>query len=508
MNSMQENNFENQVRQKMEEVKIKPSADVWQKVVLGLKQKKANWRRLVWLFSLLFILGAACIFLWNTSFTGDATIQNTPTKASLKPPVIVKDNVGELTKNAFSGNEDVKPTGSLIQIGGSHASTETDTPQKITVQKNGAFKKHYFKIDTHQKDIVANLITNTALANKRSNITYSKWAKTNAIITAGEPDETDNNEKKVAEKNPIDKIQINTVSIDSVGENIIASTNETIIENIAGDITDIIVKKETPPVTEEKKSVPDEYLKAVKIKQSPWKFGVTFSGGISTTRNGYLRIVGITGGDADKAFEEAFQNSTGSPGNTGSSIGYRPSPVKLHKGFIAGVFAEKMINAKLSILTGLNYKMYSTKIMVGNRYDSLLNTIPAGLFYRSGTQKNYTNRFHFIEVPVGVQWRITKQNKLPLYLYTGITASYLFSTNALQFTGATGFYYPEKKPLKKTQFDFSTRLLFGIGKNNKHEFLVGPQLNFSIGKMAGSGIYQSSNYSFLGIHFQKGMGKK
>ncbi len=507
---MQENNFENEVRQKMEEVKINPSAEVWQKVALGLQQKKTNWRRLVWIFSLLFILGAAGIFWWQTSTNGEAALQSTTTKTNLTPLVIEKENGGEVAKNISSKNDAVLPTSSTKQKAGSPSPIETVAPQKITVQSNKAFKKQSIKISTQQKNMVANTITNTPLNNKGSNITYSKVPKTTTIIKAAEASEINNNDKNIADKIIDEEKQINSVSIDSVGEKAVVSINETNLENIAGDTTGLIVKKETPPVTEEKKSVPDENLKPAKTKQSPWKFGVAFSAGISTTRNGYLRIVGITGSDADKAFDGAFQNgsSTGSPGNPANSAGYKPSPVKLNTGFIAGVYAEKMINAKLSILTGLNYKMYSTKIMVGNRYDSLVNALSSGLYYRSGTEKNYTNRFHFIEVPVGLQWRITKQNKLPLYLYTGMSASYLFSTNALQFAGATGFYYPDKKPFKNTQFDFSSRLLFGLSKNNKHQFLLGPQLNFSLGKMAASGMYQRRNYSFLGIHFQKGIGKK
>jgi hypothetical protein len=64
---MQENNFEKQVQQKMEELKIDPSINVWQKVSLSITDRKRD-RRIFYLFCLLFVaITAGTIFWWNNN---------------------------------------------------------------------------------------------------------------------------------------------------------------------------------------------------------------------------------------------------------------------------------------------------------------------------------------------------------------------------------------------------------------------------------------------------------
>jgi hypothetical protein len=59
---MQENNFEKQVQQKLDELKLDPSDFVWQNVYAKIKKEKRRWRELI-IFFVLFILCGG-ILLW------------------------------------------------------------------------------------------------------------------------------------------------------------------------------------------------------------------------------------------------------------------------------------------------------------------------------------------------------------------------------------------------------------------------------------------------------------
>ncbi len=59
---MQENNFEKQVQQKLDELKLNPSDTVWQNVYAKIKKEKRRWRELI-IFFVLFILCGG-ILLW------------------------------------------------------------------------------------------------------------------------------------------------------------------------------------------------------------------------------------------------------------------------------------------------------------------------------------------------------------------------------------------------------------------------------------------------------------
>ncbi len=138
-----------------------------------------------------------------------------------------------------------------------------------------------------------------------------------------------------------------------------------------------------------------------------------------------------------------------------------------------------------------------------NRLDTTGLNQAYSSFYRAGIQHEYINRYHFIELPLGLQLRITGQRKWPVFIYTGVSVSTLLGSNALQFNNLSNSYYKDNSVFKKTQFDASTKILFALSRRNPNGILAGPQLNFGLGKMASEGVYRNRNYSYLGITLQK-----
>ena len=159
--------------------------------------------------------------------------------------------------------------------------------------------------------------------------------------------------------------------------------------------------------------------------------------------------------------------------------------------------------------------MYNSVMMIGSKVDSAIIAnnnssylSQSDFFYRTGSSTRYKNHFHFLEIPLALNIKLGKQNKHPLYLNTGISIAQLIATNALQFDTASTKYYSNNSLFNKTQIGISAGLLFSLSGNSKNPFLVGPDIHFSINRMAATGLYQSSNYSYFGIQVKKIFGKK
>ena len=72
---MQDQNFEKQVKQKMEELSLTPSEPVWQKVEEQIRKKRDRRRLLFWLpFTVLFLGGGILLVTNNIRNTNSIAI--------------------------------------------------------------------------------------------------------------------------------------------------------------------------------------------------------------------------------------------------------------------------------------------------------------------------------------------------------------------------------------------------------------------------------------------------
>ena len=251
-----------------------------------------------------------------------------------------------------------------------------------------------------------------------------------------------------------------------------------------------------------------ECLGGIPKQKNRWKLGFNFSAGGVAMQNGVLGVIGLGNADESKSYAAYSPVTGGSTGSATTPVA-APSTIDPGFGFVLGAFLQKNISPNMSLLFGLNYKRYSSSMMIGGRVDSsfLSNMNSGRVSYRSGSSTEYKNNFHFLELPVALQFRVTKQNKLPVYIYSGLTIAQLIGSNALQFTAQPGSYYSDNDLFNKTQVNVSAGILFSLSRRAKNPFLLGPDLNFSLSEMANSGLYKDRHYSYLGIVLQKRIGK-
>lgn len=175
-----------------------------------------------------------------------------------------------------------------------------------------------------------------------------------------------------------------------------------------------------------------------------------------------------------------------SPAQSGSGnfFFYNPSPVTDGAGYAAGVTLKRLVNDRFRLTAGVQYNYYSTKRDVGQevRRDTIV-TYSTGVqkinnYYRAGTQNTYRNQYHFIQLPVGIEYQLFR--KLPLQLHTGVTLARLVSTNTLLYDYSLQIYHEDSDAFNKNQWHLFTNITYTLWKGKTKAVQVGPYAQYSI----------------------------
>lgn len=509
---MQENEFEKKVQQKIDGLKINPSNDVWQKVASAITKDKSD-RRVLVLILLLLVFTASTIFIIGNLKVDKKTNKLTVEKNTPAQPNKINQPINATNSQQTVVEVDKLTNGTTINgVGSSEIIKDNVAVKKISYQKK------LLVLSPEAKKITANkmyeVVKNNSIENKNdvaNKPLYKTRQKLSAVIQNG------NATDSLIEDKTTDKIEENSVEeISSTIKEV--AVNEIGMDTVSEDKINLKIQLKDSLTIAQKNTSKKEI--AVKIPQSSkqknkWRMGFNFSVGAAATQNGYLGVIGLTNSSLEKASYDANRVAANNIATGPVAVLFTPSKIKASTGFVLGVFAQKNISTKINFLVGLNYKMVSSIMTVGNRVNDALmfNTVNNSLdrrafFYQSGYSNSYKNNFHFIELPLSVHIKLGKQNKVPIYLNTGVSVAQLISTSALQFNKLTGEYYSDNDLLNKTNFNLSAGLLFSLFRRAKNPILIGPDINFSVNKMATTGLYSNRRYSFFGLRLQKSFGKK
>ena len=466
---MQENNFEKQVQQKMDELSIKPSEELWQKVSIAIAKRKTDRRIFVIIFLLLLLISSGVFITWNQMVDGR-------------------------TNKAIVEIAGAGKTNATIQPGDDKNLLQNNDSRLIEKEEAGVSP-----ID--QQEIAA----------------VTKSPETSALMTGNESNGNNIVDTKSAEEIDIKKsvgagynssprvdVMIVNSDVETISEisPVLADTQKINIEKIIAYNEQ--VEKETVGILLGK----IECLGSIQKPKKRWELGFNFSAGGVAMQNGVLGVIGLGNADESKSYA-AYSPVTGGSNGSATSPAATPSAIEPGFGIVLGAFLQKNISSNMNLLFGLNYKRYSSSMMVGARVDSsfLSNMNNSSTSYRPGNSTAYKNNFHFLELPVALQFRVTKKQKLPVYIYSGLSIAQLIGSNALQFSAQPGSYYSDNDLFNKTQVNVSAGILFSLSRRAKNPFLLGPDINFSLSEMANSGLYKDRHYSYLGIVLQKRIGK-
>lgn len=255
-------------------------------------------------------------------------------------------------------------------------------------------------------------------------------------------------------------------------------------------------------------------------KASLWHWGISADAGYSRIAESKLfQLRGLLGQEKYLAEDLSARSPANAAPNSGNQLNFTSTVVPVRKAsaiqpdfsFSAGVFVQRTLSPRLKISLGLEYAYMSVNTQVGKWFDSAidvnigsnnLKVVPH--FYgtpgyidtaRGGMYANFQTfdqnkvyysqkqryRFHYIEIPVLLNWQINKGRSLPPIAFEGgVSIGHLISADALHFEGVKGVYYEDNSLLNKTQFNFVTGLNVGLFQRSKHPVWVGPNLRYSL----------------------------
>jgi hypothetical protein len=489
---MPENEFEKKVSSEMQELRFKPSEKVWLQVEERIRKK--NKRRV---FLIIFLLaGLALLGYWQRdNLFGEKTNNIAKTETPVIKTTGEKQKATDETERTsgtkknddeLKENNETKVDNKENQEQISERNISNTSPTNIAIP--GPNKKVK---QNKRNDLSRESVNNKQAQQKKSN---------EADIT-----QVDESSKNISKKDALD-IKVND-EISNVKRQEIKQPGEKFTENKTDSAGSTIPGREKKNVkTKDSASVKaplKDSIAAVSKKVSSekkWKWSVQLTPGIS-----FLNKKGIP--SIEKSAFRDYQSPAVSSGSAPPPPRQAPSEIKPGFAFQLGGFAQREISKRTNISFGLQYGFYSNNLGVGKRRDSLLNnnnfsnSQDAGFVYNAGGDTiHYTNRYHFIELPVRFQWQLNKNKIWPINWSAGFTVGRLIATNAIMYdTAFNGIYYQNKKLLNKTQFSLSTGFSFTIANNRRMQWSLGPFADIHLNKLVDNPFEDRKYLFFTGI---------
>ncbi len=478
---MQENEFEKKIFSEMQGFKIKPSEKVWINVEERIREKKKRRG----LFFIFFLLGLALLGYWQRDyFFGEnqtAVVITKPAKETITEP---KETVIQNSNSSLHNNFKQEKRTSVVDV-------MVRKPLKLKKDK---------KIST--------AIAETIKENKKHDIT-------DILLTGKKPED---NIQPVAKPAEAELLQNNLVTDrslkpDSIKQNEITSDEQVSIKMDSIQLQADDKQKEDPKANKEiseNDRLNDTIATTVQKQSSSqkWKWGIHFTPGISSMNNNPFSLDMFKIASFDTRYLISIAGSSPSPVNPFIPR-VRPSESKAGFAFQLAGFMQKQVSSRNHLSIGMKYGYYSDNINIGTKrdYSSNFGGIQSGnlrdgssIYSNAGSISQYTNRYHFIELPVVFQLQLNKNSSRPLYLNSGVSIGQLVFTNALLYdTAFGGVYYKNKSRFNRTQFSLSAGLAWTFFNNSKMQWGIGPVVDFHLNRMQNNPMDRNKYLLFTGI---------
>jgi hypothetical protein len=421
---MQEQNFEKQVRDKMEEIALAPSAPVWMKVEEEIKRKKQKRRIIFWILPMAVLLGGG-IYFYSSSYSKNISANSYSVNAGeikeqrniLFPPSNAKNNS---PRNLDNKKRDVLEAGK-----NEHESEAVENKKTISV---------YYK----PRRIISTHISTIHSSNNTSEKLTKEDLSGNNIKDAINSGNSDVIVESSSTNSPGQKDQMKDVRpADSISTTTIPTSN---------------------PAADQTKEAGNEESKTPVIIQSnknKWLFAVYAGAGTSLISNNLF-----PGGNKTT-------NSLSNPSSVGSSSYLPPSATTMGFSWQVGFSAGKKISRRLQLNAGLDYHYFSTHNMVGQKVvadspvvRSYATNQPVGVYYKNDRTNKFTNEYYIMELPLILDWQVHK--RIPLDLGIGVSVEALLGSHSLYYDSRYNAWYEMPKMLNKVQLHFSSEMNYRL----------------------------------------------
>ena len=467
---MAANEFEKNVRKEMDDFKFPPSETVWPKIDERIREKNRKRRILFFVLFSLITLILAGYGIYN--FSGNST----KSEAHFKLPEGDHPNTEDKTGNS----KNTEPNKETITLKPTIPAENLEQTKPVVTGR----REHADK---------------SSKANKQMTSASQENAISRSQTTLNINNSTERQDHSKKDTTTLETTQL--LSINQQPEIIDSKQNEIAKpegKNLTGDTT--TSKLDESKDTRSVKVVTKKKTDKVSSKIT-WGINISAGGSVITEDAFSFKSSYAT---ADRQYSAPGSNiggtpSTGAGGPGGPTTNYPQSQNKPAFAFKVGINARKKISKRSSLSVGLGYSQLADKIEIGTNQAS--GQASMALFYYSGApQQTHTDHFHFIELPLSYNWRVTSNTDHFLSLNAGVTPSYLVATNALVYdTTMGGIYYDNKDFVTKAHFNFTSGVSYQFKNKKNLEFSIGPQFSFDVTKVFKSDLDKRKYFLYTGI---------
>lgn len=495
---MQENNFEKQVRERLDELHFQPTAPVWQQVSAHIRQRRKR-RRLVYFTIAALILATTAIgWPYFSEWTGG------------KEPVAQIDDAGDVAKSKPSSTPEQSESGTgevpanltdRLPNANNHGLQQQATGSTIT--EPGSKAAANLPSDPYSRESVtdpAELI-NKPVAQKQ-NTGRSQSIRNRQSAGGSATDKTNRQKadraKEAEENNKENTHTLPQTTIASAADN----TKEPIIDQVAAlhQQDQVTLEDQLHEISGKGIHVSEDKAAGSVRKKISW--GFEFSAGASRRRD--QALPGIFNG------QQAMDLFVGSPVSIGpntqlSIIRNFPSQSQPGAAFSMGLTAKLPLTRRLNLRGGLRYNYLSERIDVGKRKDTTVvitnftsQRVTTRTVYEGRTNRSYTNRYHFVELPIAIDVQLNRGRKNPIYWELGAAPSYLIGSSALVYdTAFSGVYYKDRTVLQRFQLSATSAFSIELGSRKGPRWSVGPEVRLQLTPLTNS-VYDNRQYLLYG----------
>ena len=456
--------FEKQVRQKLNDLKMTPSAESWEGIEHKLRERRRRPVAFYWVPLLLLGLAAGGYLFLNNEQKTILSDNNSTHHVKVQPKandvVSPKESLprAESLSPEIENDENNQP----VTPGSEDASANLLKDASATGSKNAQHKK----INSSTRVFTENKTANTVEENNFLSIAPEK--SSHGSLKNSPQERLQNNPQGRNPSLKISDFPVGTVTSASL----------------------ISLKNNFKPAEPINKKLPAQKL-------NKWSYGLSAFAGVTAVNEGHILN-----------FNNAQVEDVSAVPDFAPSQPYKPSSISPGFSFSAGAFVKRELSTRFSLSLGINYLQLNTRNKVGSQVNGtqIVNNGTRGYMMvanyftvEQDKPSHYRNRYHFIELPVELHTKLNKSKKLPIHFNTGIAVSQLIKSNSLHFDGTTGIYYRNDKLLNQTQVAARTGISVGVLNKTTRPLWIGPSAKYNISKILQKDVAAKKNFMSFGI---------